>query len=101
MTSAASQSRLAAEVGVFCARALADACEFFDEHGLVTLRGLFDDAQIAALQRDCEHQQGRLVAGELPEKCGTVILDDPDAVIDGKPFAHYVCHITEVSEVAR
>ncbi len=36
-----------------------------------------------------------------PTKCGTVILDDPDAVIDGEPFAHYVCHITEVSDVAR
>ena len=33
--------------------------------------------------------------------CGTVILDDPDAVIDGEPFAHYVCHVTEVSEITR
>ena len=39
--------------------------------------------------------------GELPDECGTVILDDPDAVIDGEPFAHYVCHVTEVSAIAR
>jgi hypothetical protein len=30
-----------------------------------------------------------------------VVLDDPDAVIDGEPFAHYVCHVTEVSSPAR
>ena len=30
-----------------------------------------------------------------------MILDDPDAVIDGEPFAHYVCHVTEVSPLTR
>ena len=30
-----------------------------------------------------------------------MILDDPDAVIDGEPFAHYVCHVTEVSPITR
>jgi ectoine hydroxylase-related dioxygenase (phytanoyl-CoA dioxygenase family) len=95
------RSVLADEIGVFAADAPQAACTFFDEHGFVVLRGLFGEEDIAALERELVHQQDRLVAGELPESCGTVILDDPDAVIDGEPFAHYVCHITEVSSATR
>jgi ectoine hydroxylase-related dioxygenase (phytanoyl-CoA dioxygenase family) len=95
------RSVLAGEIGVFGIDEPDDACAFFDEHGFVVLRGLFDEADVAALERELAHQQARLVAGELPEHCGTVILDDPDAVIDGEPFAHYVCHITEVSSATR
>ena len=65
------------------------------------LRGLYPEPELQELELELEHQQRRLLAGELPVECGTVILDDPDAVIDGVPFAHYVCHVTEVSEIAR
>ena len=71
------------------------------EHGFVVLRGLYSEAELDALQSELVDLQRRLVAGELPEGCGTVILDDPDAVIDGEPFAHYVCEITPVSARAR
>jgi ectoine hydroxylase-related dioxygenase (phytanoyl-CoA dioxygenase family) len=101
MTSAASQSRLAAEVGVFSGAKLDDAAAFFREHGYVNLRGLYTGDELRSLERECTHQQERLLAGVLPEQCGTVVLDDPDAMIDGAPFAHYVCHITEVSTVVR
>ncbi|MCU1427399.1 MAG: phytanoyl-CoA dioxygenase (PhyH) protein [Actinomycetia bacterium] len=101
MTSAASQSRLAAEVGVFDAGTVDDACAFFAEHGFATLRGLYEEQDLRAFERECERQQTALLEGRLPERCGTVVLDDPDAVIDGEPFAHYVCHITEVSTVVR
>ena len=77
------------------------ACEPFAEHGFAVVRGLYTDAELDALQAELEDLQRRLVAGELPEACGTVILDDPDAVIDGEPFAHYVCEITPVSARAR
>jgi hypothetical protein len=77
------------------------ACTAFAEDGFVILRGLYTGAEIEALQIEVEDLQRKLVAGRLPEACGTVILDDPDAVIDGEPFAHYVCEITEVSERAR
>ena len=73
----------------------------FEEHGFVTLQGLYDDATLDALDRETTTLQDRLLAGELPERCGTVILDDPEAVIDDKPFAHYVCHATEVSPTVR
>jgi ectoine hydroxylase-related dioxygenase (phytanoyl-CoA dioxygenase family) len=73
----------------------------FEQHGFVTLRGLYDDETLDDLDRETARLQQRLLAGELPENCGTVILDDPDAVIDGEPFAHYVCHATEVSPTVR
>ena len=33
----------------------------------------------------------------LDTRHGTVILDEPDATIDGRPFAHYVCFATDAS----
>jgi hypothetical protein len=73
---------------------------FFIEHGFATLRGVLSESDLTRLDTDMAHQQARLVAGLLPEQCGTVILDDPSAEIDGEPFAHYVCHVTEVSPLA-
>jgi len=77
------------------------ACAAFSERGFAVLRGLYSDHALDSLQVELEDLQRRLVAGELPEACGTVILDDPDATIDGEPFAHYVCEITPVSARAR
>jgi hypothetical protein len=65
------------------------------------LRDCYTIGELDALQTELIDLQARLLAGELPPSCGTVILDDPDAVIDGEPFAHYVCEITKVSERAR
>ena len=95
------RSSLATEIGVFHAPDVAGLDAFFSEHGFAVVRGLFGDAELRDLEDELERQQGRLVAGELPERCGTVILDDPEAIVDGKPFAHYVCHVTEVSAITR
>jgi len=80
---------------------IAAASAAFAERGFAVLRGLYTDEALAELQLELEDLQRRLVAGELPASCGTVILDDPDATIDGEPFAHYVCEITPVSARAR
>ncbi len=71
----------------------------FRTNGFAVVRGLYTDDETDELLAECERLQAALLRGELPERCGTVILDDPDAVIDGKPFVHYVCHATEVSAV--
>lgn len=94
-------STRARDIGVFAPGELDALAEFFSEQGYATLRGVYDDRELDALQREMVLQQRRLLGGELPERCGTVVLDDPDAVIDGEPFAHYVCHVTEVSSPAR
>ena len=73
----------------------------YEAQGFAVLSGLYTDAELGALQAELAALQGRLLAGKLPPGCGTVILDDPHALIDGEPFAHYVCEITRVSSVAR
>jgi len=73
--------------------------EEFRASGFAIVRGLYTDDEIDELLAECERLQAALLRGELPERCGTVILDDPDAIIDGQPFAHYVCHATEVSSI--
>jgi hypothetical protein len=99
--STTARSSLAREVGVFTAPDFAGLDAFFEEHGFSIMRGLFTESELRDLEVELEHLQRRLLAGELPRECGTVILDDPEAVIDGEPFAHYVCHLTEVSAMAR
>jgi len=78
-----------------------DAVASFEARGYAVLPGLFTDAELDALHDELAALQSRLLAGDLPPGCGTVILDDPDALIDGEPFAHYVCEITCVSAGAR
>lgn len=99
--STTARSSLAGDVGAFTDAHFDEVDPFFAEHGFAVMRGLYTDPELEELELELEHQQRRLLAGELPVECGTVILDDPDAVIDGEPFAHYVCHVTEVSEIAR
>jgi len=91
------RSSLAASPGVFGPDELEWLVPFFDEHGFCTLRGVLTDSELISLDEDMARQQTRLLAGQLPARCGTAILDDPGAKIDGARFAHYVCHITEVS----
>ena len=73
----------------------------FETHGYAIVRGCFTDTELDAMQAELERLQDSLLAGELPEQCGTVILDDPDAQVDSKPFAHYVCEVTRVAPRTR
>ena len=75
--------------------------EDFEANGFAILRGCYPDDELDAMQHELVALQDALIAGDLPEECGTVILDDPDAVIDGKPFAHYVCEVTRVAPLTR
>jgi len=86
--------------GVFGTDQLDDLVTFLRLWGFAVLRGLYEEDELLELEADMERWQAALVAGELPEKCGTAVLDDPDAAVDGRPFAHYVCHISQISEPA-
>jgi len=88
------------ELGVFGAWEIDALSDFFVKHGYATLRGVYSESELSALEADLEDLQRRLVAGELTERHGTAILDDPSALVDGEPFAHYVCHVTECSAAA-
>jgi ectoine hydroxylase-related dioxygenase (phytanoyl-CoA dioxygenase family) len=73
----------------------------FEQQGFTILRGCYSEAELDALQLELEARQRGLIAGELPDACGTVVLDDPDAIVDGQPFAHYVCEVTTVAPLTR
>jgi ectoine hydroxylase-related dioxygenase (phytanoyl-CoA dioxygenase family) len=84
-------------VGIFSANRLDECATFFLDHGYATLRGLFEPTVLAAAEAELVEAQQRLADGNLDRHFATSILDEPDAVIDGCPFAHYVCFATRVS----
>jgi ectoine hydroxylase-related dioxygenase (phytanoyl-CoA dioxygenase family) len=83
--------------GVFGPDQLDELTASFGEHGYATLRGLFGDDELVAAEHELEAAQDRLVEGRLDDRHGTVILDEPDATIGGRPFTHYVCFATQAS----
>lgn len=88
------------DAGAFDPENFDQAVDFFRRWGFVRIRNVYSEAQLRELEREMERWQSELLTGTMAAKHGTVILDDPDALIEGKPFAHYVCHITECSELA-
>ena len=86
-----------AELGVFDPTRLDDLERHLATEGWANLRGAFDEDELVALQAELEQRQADLVAGRLDAGHGTVVLDDPEAEVDGRPFAHYVCEVTRCS----
>ena len=80
--------------------ALDDIEAFCRSHGFALIGGLLEPGTLAALDRECADAQDRLVRRELDARHGTDILDDPAAHVEGQPFAHYVCHVTDLSPTA-
>jgi ectoine hydroxylase-related dioxygenase (phytanoyl-CoA dioxygenase family) len=85
------------ETGVFAVDQLDELVDFFGAHGYATLRSAFDEAELGRAEEELVQVQDDLARGGLDPRHGTVILDDPEAVIGGRPFAHYVCFATKVS----
>ncbi len=89
-----------AETGVFTSDQLDELVSFFEVNGHATLRGVFGETTLAEVEDELAGAQRLLVEGSLDTRHGTVILDEPDATIDGRPFAHYVCFATTASHKA-
>ncbi len=96
------EQRLAhpAAPGVFSAAEIDNLVPFFEVNGYATLRGVFDEATVAGAETELADAQRDVAAGATDGRHGTAVLDDPDATIGGRPFAHYVCFATEVSDGA-
>jgi Phytanoyl-CoA dioxygenase (PhyH) len=88
------------EPGVFWPGEVDQLVSYFELHGFATLRGALDDRALARAERELVGAQTLLAEGGLDTRHGTVILDDPEATIDGRPFAHYVCFATVASSGA-
>lgn len=86
--------------GTFTVDRTDELVAFVRRWGFAVLRGVYAEEELTALEAAMERAQAALLAGELPSRCGTSVLDDPSAAVGGEPFAHYVCHITEVSDAA-
>lgn len=72
----------------------------FDANGYALLCGVLEPSVLEAALGELVTAQRRLVQGTLDHRHATSVLDDPDARVDGEPFAHYVCFATEVSPAA-
>ncbi len=90
----------AGDPGAFSPDQLDGLVAFFRDNGYATLRGALDGAELARAGDELADAQARLAAGTLDAHHGTDILDAPDAVIDGRPFAHYVVFATRASDAA-
>ena len=75
-------------------------CAHLDTHGYATLRGAIDDELLAAAEDELVRAQEQLVDGVLDARHATAVLDDPDAMVVGARFAHYVCFATSASPLA-
>ncbi len=83
--------------GVFAADEIDELGAFFEANGYATLRGALGASELGRAEDELVGVQRDLVQGQLDPRHGTVILDRPDATVDGEPFAHYVCFATEAS----
>ena len=71
--------------------------EAYQQLGYVVLQGLISEATIAKIETDLALAQRQLVDGDLDEKYGSRLLDEPGALIDGKPYRHYVINCSDLS----
>ena len=87
--------------GVFGIDDLDGLRAFFAEHGFAILRGLLDEPTVDVMELECVGAQHALVAGELAERHGTVMLVDDADGTKTSSFANYVLYIEELSPAVR
>ena len=90
----------AVDDGVFGPDDLDGLEAFFLVNGYATLRGAIGPEALGAAGSELVTAQEDLVAGRLDPRFATDILDSPEALVDGRRFAHYVCFATRVSPAA-
>jgi ectoine hydroxylase-related dioxygenase (phytanoyl-CoA dioxygenase family) len=88
------------DLGAFTPDQLDQLVEFFGAQGYATLRGAIDERELAEAEAELVAAQEDLASGVLDGRHATMILDDPDATVAGRRFAHYVCFATQASPLA-
>ena len=73
----------------------------YKKNGLVNLKGFFDANKIDLMQSELTLAQEKLIKGELSDRYGSELLDEPGAQIDGKTFRHYVTYCSDLAPTVR
>ncbi len=82
---------------MFTVDRLDELSRFFETYGYATLRGAVSDSELLSVEEELVEAQQAVATGALGDRFGSVTLDEPDAMIDGRPFAHYVYFATQAS----
>ncbi|CAB4534627.1 unannotated protein [freshwater metagenome] len=85
------------QFGIFLPDQLDQAEQFFRTFGFVSLRGLFSEAEVLAMEQECISAQDQLTAGTLHKRHGTEILIEGDAGDKAARFSNYVTCVTDLS----
>jgi ectoine hydroxylase-related dioxygenase (phytanoyl-CoA dioxygenase family) len=85
------------DAGVFTVDQLDELSSFFEAYGYATLRGAVSDTELLSVEEELVEAQRAVASGALGDRFGSVTLDEPDAMINGQPFAHYVYFATLAS----
>jgi hypothetical protein len=89
------------EVGVFGVDHIEQLALFFRANGFATLRGLWAEVELSALDAACARAQQRVMAGALPARYGTLDLVDDESGERTARLANYVTHVTEIEPDVR
>ena len=75
---------------------LEGAVSAYKELGFVILKNAVSSADLNTIESELKEAQDKLIAGELGDRYGTELLDEPGATFEGEPFRHYVINCTEL-----
>ncbi len=79
---------------------LDQAVKAFRELGFVVIQNAVPSAELDKIEEELGTAQNKLINGQLDERYGTELLDEPGATFEGEPFRHYVINCTELSATA-
>ena len=66
----------------------------------MVIQNAVPSAELDKIEEELGTAQNKLINGQLDERYGTELLDEPGATFEGEPFRHYVINCTELSATA-
>ena len=76
------------------------AVSAYDQLGFVILKNAVSSRELDTIEDELKEAQDKLINGQLADRYGTELLDEPGATFEGEPFRHYVINCTELSATA-
>ncbi len=79
---------------------LDSAVQAYNELGFVILKRAVSSSDLDKIETELGTAQNKLINGQLDDRYGTELLDEPGATFEGEAFRHYVINCTELSASA-